>query len=157
MIWVNRTGVKALYLRTFLENSKIYLPWDGYCEDLSSFETIDDYKKLVVAEKGNLNRTSLSNWAGQLFTFAKGMNVGDYVLIPHESSRKYTFAKITGDYHFSGMDQDNLWHSRSIQILINEIPREAFSQSMQYSLGAFRTIFKVKNEDECLSVLKQFM
>ena len=80
----------------------------------------------------------------------------DYILIPHKGSRSYTFGKLVGDYTFCDSNNDALWHSRSFEILLNDIPREAFSQSMRYSLGAYRTIFKVKDEEELLTAINRY-
>ena len=113
-------------------------------------------KNLVRQEKGDVARTSISNWSGQLYTFCWEMKEGDYVLIPHKGSRSYTFGKLVGDYIFCDSNNDELWHSRSFEILLNNIPREAFSQSMRYSLGAYRTIFKVKDEEELLTAINRY-
>lgn len=127
MIWVCRAGMDSIYLDYILNSKKIFLPWQGFKVDLSQYRGREELKSLVRQEKGDAARTSISNWAGQLYTFCWDMNINDYVLIPHKGSRKYTFAKITGDYTFSEKDEKNLWHSRSISITENDIPRNIFS------------------------------
>lgn len=156
MMWVNRAGMKSVYLDYYLSNSRIYLPWEGFQRDLRLFQDLSEYKTLVVEEKGDCNRTTISNLAGQLLSFCCGMSIGDYVLIPHVKSRAYTLAKISGEYEFNPKDKMQLWHSHKIDQIQNNIPREIFSQSMQYSLGAFRTFFKIKNEDECLATIAKY-
>jgi len=155
MIWVCRAGVNSVYLDKFIVESKVYLPWEGFNTDLRSYKSTDEYKTLIIEEKGEHPRTSLSNWAGQLFSLCHAMQKGDYVLIPHKGSRAYTFARITGDYNYCANAKDKLYHSRQIRILMSGIPREVFSQSLQYSLGAFRTIFKVRQEEELLATLRK--
>ena len=155
MMWVCRAGEKSLYLEQFLRDNRIYLPWDGYHFDLSQLKDLSEFKKAVIKEKGDQSRTSISNWAGQLLSFSHEMNVDDLVLIPHRSSRKYTLAKITGAYSFNPSDNRGLFHSRTIDILEDNIPREVFPQSLRYSLGAFRTIFKVKREEEVFASLRR--
>ena len=156
MMWVNRAGMKSVYLDYYLSNSRIYLPWEGFRRDLRLLQNLAEFKTLVEEEKGDCNRTTISNLAGQLLSFCSGMSIGDYVLIPHAKSREYTLAKISGQYEFNPKDEMCLWHSRKIDQIQNNIPREIFSQSMQYSLGAFRTIFKIKNENECLSTIAKY-
>lgn len=155
MIWVCRAGMKSVFLDRFLCESKIYIPWDGFKTDLNLLPTIQEIKELVRSEKGECPRTSIANWSGQLFSFCHVMKEGDYVLIPHKGSRTYTFAKITGKYEYGGESDDCLVHSRQIKIILNNIPRESFSQSLCYSLGAYRTIFRVKQEDELLNALRR--
>ena len=156
MMWIMRAGQKAIFLDKFLSANKIYLPWDGYCTSLESIKEREAFRELVVKEKGVSQRTSISNWAGQLYSFVNEMNVGDYLLIPQAFSRGYILAKIKGEYHFDEHDADSLYHSREIDVLETDIPREIFSQSIQYSLGAFRTLFKVKAEDEVLQTINKW-
>ena len=156
MMWVMRAGQKAVYLDKFLTANKIYLPWDGYRISLDSAESREDFRKIVIEEKGNSERTTISNWAGQLYSFAKEMCVGDYLLIPKAFSRGYILAKLSGDYCFNESDDDALYHSRDMEVICSDIPRDIFSQSIQYSLGAFRTLFKVKAEDEVLLTINKW-
>ena len=71
MIWVCRAGKDSIFLDSFLKCSKIFLPWEGYKVDLSKFDTLQDYRNLVIKEKGELNRTTISNWSAQLFSFCR--------------------------------------------------------------------------------------
>ena len=139
-----------------LKNKKVYFPWDRFKVDLKQYTKREQFKNIVRSEKGDVARTSVSNWSGQLYTFSQEMQVGDYVLIPHKGSRLYTLGKVTGDYSFCDSDENGLWHSRDIEILVTDIPREVFSQSMRYSLGAYRTIFKVRDEEELLTTIIRY-
>ena len=156
MLWVCRPGVNALYYEFFLETKMIYITWEGFKADLSLMSNREQLKKLVIEEKGDATRTSISNWAGQLYSFCQEMTIGDYVLVPSKGSHTYTLAMIDGDYEYNPHSEKKLWHSRRIRILFNDIPRSIFSQSLQYSLGAYRTVFKIKNEDELLHTVKHY-
>ena len=156
MMWVIRAGQDSLYYDKYLETSKVYIPWDGYKMDFSNIKTRSDFRPVVEKEKGTDNRTSVSNWAGQLYNFTQEIERGDYVLIPSRGSHTYCLAKITGDYFFNASDKDELYHSRSIEVIGKDIPREIFSQTVIYSLGAFRTIFKAKHEDEIKKTIKKW-
>ena len=155
MIWVCRAGKSAQYFDEYIENTIISLPWDGFENDLSNFHSLSDFKDLVKAEKGDAHRTSISNWATQIHAFCVEMKIGDYVLIPTYKSQKYALATITGDYKYSENIR-GLRHLREIEIIKKDIPRDVFSQSIQYSLGAFRTIFKPKGEEEILNSIKRY-
>ena len=114
-------------------------------------------KELVIEEKGRVSRTSISNWAGQLYTFCQEMKIGDYVLIPSNSSHQFTFARIAGDYEYNPQNKEGLWHSRDIGIIVDYIPSSIFSKSVRYSLGAYRTIFKAKDEEEILTEINKYI
>lgn len=156
MMWVCRAGQKSIYFDTFVSTKRIYLPWEGYNVDLTNYTDREQFRNLVKKEKGDVARTSISNWAGQLYSFCREMDINDYVLIPYLNSQKYMLSQIIGGYEFETDAHSNLCHSRSIRILVNSIPRSIFSQSLLYSLGAYRTVFKIKKEAELLSEIKKY-
>ena len=86
MIWVCRTGKNSEFIGYYKENQRIYLPWDGYNINLSNYKDIQEYRELVKKEKKTDVRVSISNWAGQLYTFVYGMQKDDYVLLPYKQS-----------------------------------------------------------------------
>ena len=155
-MWVIRAGQNSGFYDKYLKASRVYIPWDGYKFDLSLVNERADFRTVVEKEKKTDNRTSVSNWAGQLYSFTNEMQKGDYVLIPSRGSISYCLAKITGEYRFDEKEPDKLYHSRPIEILLKDIPRDVFSQSVIYSLGAFRTIFKAKHEDEVMNTIKKW-
>ena len=156
MLWVCRAGQKAKYYDRFLEEQKIYLSWDGYQVDLSNYDTMARFRELVAVEKQTDNRTSISNWAGQLYSFVYDMKNGDLVLVPASNSHSFLLAEITGDYHFDENNVDGLFHSRAIKPLVQDVPKEVFTQQLFYSLGAYRTVFKAKQEASVIQAIKKW-
>lgn len=157
MMWVCRAGQKSVYADYYFETSKIYIPWDGFKCSLVGYNSRQELKELVKEEKGDVARTSISNWAGQLFTFCYEMKIGDYVLIPFNHSRNYALVRITGNYMFDPEAEHDLWHSRSVDIIIDSVPNSIFSQSVRYSLGAYRTIFRAKDEEVILTAINNYV
>lgn len=151
MMWLCRPGDKAQYYEKFIQEERIYLAWEGYNVDLREVKDKEHYRKLVSEEKNVDNRTTISNWSGQLINFSTDMQVGDYVVIPNNRKRIYTLAKIAGTYEF--MADSKLHHCRRIEIVKTDIPRDIFSKQVMYCLGAYRTVFKIKLEDEFLQEL----
>lgn len=144
-MWVCRAGKDSIYFDNFMKEKIIAIPWDGYDFSLKEMKKRDELKEIVRKETGFDNATSVSTWAGQIYNFCVEMKKGDYVIIPSFRSRYYVIAKITGEYKYStGTD---LKHTRKIEIVCENIKREDLSQSLQYSLGAFRTIFKVDDKE----------
>ncbi len=156
-MWVCRAGKKSIYAEYYFDTHKIYIPWDGFQCDLTDYKDRQGLKKLVREEKGDVARTSISNWSGQLYTFCYEMETGDYVLIPFNHSRNYALAKIAGEYLYTSCAEHALCHSRDIEIIYNYVPSNIFSQSVRYSLGAYRTIFKAKDEDVILAAIDNYM
>ena len=156
MMWVIRAGQNSVYYDKFLEESKVFLPWTGFKMDLSSFSSRPEFRNLVEKEKGDVHHTSVSNWAGQLYSFTVDAQKNDFVLIPSKGSHTYCLSKITGDYAFNENEPSKLYHSRDIKVILKDIPKRIFSQEIVYSLGAFRTIFKARHEEEIIRAIKKW-
>ena len=152
MIWVCRPGKHGDDFNQVHQYGDIFLAWDGYHLDLHAFSTREQFKKLVIKEKNPSTRSTVSNWAGQLYSFCCEMKKGDYVLVPNHNAKEFLFAQITGGYRYEPTRQYP--HVRKIDVVVEKIPRSLFSQPTQYSLGAYRTIFKVKQEEEILRIMK---
>lgn len=155
-MWVCRAGYQAMYLDLFMQEKRIYLAWRGFNQDLNAFHTIQEAKDLVRNEIKSNNRISVSNRTGQLIAFREWMRINDYVVIPHPRSKAYTLTKIVGDYSYQKESSNDLHHYRQIDILKVGVPRDAFTQELVYSLGAYRTIFKAKHEEEILEVFRSW-
>ena len=156
MLWVLRPGQNSVYFDTFLNEAAVFIPWDGYIASLDDCSDRADFRNRVIKEKGEQNRTTISNWAGQLYSFCIEMKKNDFVLVSQAKSHKYALMRITGEYEYINGKCSNLHHKRSAELMINNIPQEIFSQRVRYSLGAFRTLFKVKQEDEVLEAIKKW-
>ena len=152
MMWVVRSGKAGTHFQKYINDNRIYLPWEGYHMDLSKHKTLAGFRDLVKEEKKPESDTSIANWASQLLSFTQEMSIGDYVLIPGPRSLEYILCTVAGPYEFN--ENSELHHSRKVRLVSNPIPRDAFSVRTQHSLGAFRTIFKVKQEAEILSLVK---
>lgn len=153
-MWICRTGQKSLDISMFLDNNKIYLPWEGYNADFSEYTDLAEFRSIVIQEKNIENRTTISNWSSQLYQFVNGISIDDYVLIPGPQSRHYHLAKVVGNYTYSS--DDKYHHSRNIEFIVKDIPRDIFDQRTQYSLGAYRTLFKAKNEEYIIAKIKEW-
>ena len=155
-MWVCRAGKNAEYLDIFIKSSKIFLVWDGFDVDLSEINEMDSFRNIVQKERGVDNRTSISNWAGQLRAFSKDMCVGDYVLIPDSCSQHFALVKIIGGYSYKAVKENGLVHSHDVEVLVTGIPKSEFSKEIQYGLRAYRTIYKVRNEEEILNIIDKW-
>lgn len=156
-MWVCRAGKNAVFLDYFIEHSSIYLAWEGFKIDLKSVSQKSDYRTIVGKEKNTNNRTSVSNWAGQLNAFANEMQEKDYVLVPYKDSRFFALVRISGPYEYDETNEKQMYHTRKVDICAKNIPKDIFPQSIQYGLRAYRTLYKVKNEDAILRIIIQWM
>lgn len=154
-MWVCRAGKDSVYFDSFTKLKIIALPWAGYRIDLSCIDDREGFKDIVKKETGSDNRTSLSNWAGQMYSFCVEMQIGDYVLIPSLHSQYYVLAVIKSDYQYNRKVSDGLVHFRDVDIIADKINKCDLPQNVQFSLGAYRTVFKCKNEEYILNMAKE--
>lgn len=154
-MWVCRAGKESIHYDLFIENNRIYLPWEGFRQDLSNVTDASDYYKIVADEKKIDSRPKIASLACQLSFFSNQMAIGDYVLVPAKGSKTFTLCRVIGNYKYSPTDE--LPHSRPIEILQSNIDKSIFPQKLQNSLGSFRTIFRVKDEKEVLKIIKMHL
>ena len=155
-MWVCRAGKDAVYLDYFIRKEKIFLAWTGFKTNLSEINGKEEYRSLVSKEMGTDNTISISNWTGQLLAFVKDMQVGDKVLIPYKGSRSFAFVTVMGNYEFNEYDAASLYHSRKVNVIDKIIPADIFPQNIKYGLRAYRTIYKVKNEDYIMDLINKW-
>ena len=91
--------------------------------------------------------TAKNTHLAQVENFYLKMEIGDYVITPSCSSGMYSIGVIVGKYEFD-KSQEYFHHSRKVNWIIHDVPKNEFSQKLQYTLGAFRTIFTIKDFDE---------
>ena len=154
MMWICRSGSTRQLIENSVHDRKIFLAWDGYNVDLSKYRTKEDVCRVIAEEKGINNRKSISNWYRQIYSFVFDMQIGDYVMIPFNHSRQYVLAKIASNYSFDPNNTKNLYHSRDIEIIHENVFREWFPQTVQFSLNAFKTVYKVKVENEVIDIIR---
>ena len=150
-MWICRAGKDACYLSKVLKENRIFLFWDGFQGDYSSLKELREFRDIVQGERAESSKTSISNWAAQLHAFCIGMQCEDYIMIPHYKARYYTLARIIGVYEYN--EAEKFRHSRNIEIVKTDIPKNIFDQSQRFSLNAFRTVYKVREEEELLKTI----
>ena len=151
-MWVCRQGIKAFYLEKAMNDGGIYLAWPEYTESFESYTTIEKCAELVKKHSlQNAHNTSIRNRAGQIYSFRNIMHDGDLVLIPRYRSLSYILARIIGPYEY--IEGGPLYHFRKVEVIVNSIPRDWFPRDIQYSLGAFRTLFIAKRSSEIVEII----
>jgi restriction system protein len=117
--------------------------------DFPSLEGAKDYNavlRLVTTAQPDLKPRVAGAFAGQLWNFALGMEVGDIVVLPRKLTSQVALGKITGPYAYRQIG-DTQRHTRPVQWIRPDVPRTAFGQDLLYSFGAFLTVFNVSRND----------
>lgn len=153
-VWVCRTGSDGRFNDLFFETSKIYLTREDIDYNLAD-QSKDSIIEKMETEMSSAARQTISNIWSQLNIFANKMQINDIVLIPKKGAFSVSVAQIVGEYVFNETLAFPLKHSRKIKILKKDIDTTTFPRDIFHTIGAFRTIFEVKESDRLIAVLKK--
>lgn len=146
-LWLVRAGKYGEHEARFFEDNRIYLTWEGLSTDLSAAKKYDDIKAVMQKHYPSEPARRLGNWSGQLWAFALGMKVGDWIVVPRKAKGTIAVGEITGGYQFDPQPGTIYNHFRSVKWLNADVPRSAFDQDLLYSIGAIMTICEIKRND----------
>ncbi len=148
-LWLVRAGRFGEHEQRFLQDSRVFLTWDGALQDipLTAAKDYDGIKRLVLEAYPTESKNRLQNWAGQIWAFAIPIKVGDWVALPRKTKAAIAFGEVTGPYDYNASGELPYRHSRSVKWLNTDVPRTTLDQDLLYSLGAFMTVCEIKRND----------
>jgi len=146
-LWLVRAGSSGEYENKFLSEGRIYLTWEDLSHDLSKIPDKDELFELLNNVYPDNKVARIRNWRSQIWSFAKEMKTGDWVVLPSKKKAAIHIGEITGDYVNNPKSEDPYYHYRSVKWFATDIPRTNFEQDILYSLGAFLTICRIRKND----------
>ena len=147
-LWLVRAGSHGEYEKKFLEDNRVYLTWEEVDHDLSKVKTRQDVHDLLAKVYPNDKPNTIRNWINQVWSFAKEMNKGDWIVLPSKLKRaSIYFAEITGPYVFDSKAVQAYRHYRTVKWFAKDVPRSIFDQDILYSFGAFLTVCRIERND----------
>lgn len=152
-LWQVRSGKSADYQDIARSQKIIFVDWK--VPDLSNVATIEEMKTIFHrAYKESKDKTIL-NWSHQMWSFAKGIAIGDYVIFPDKRKELYMFGAVESDYQYM-IDLSTLaLHARSVRWLSTDIKRSRIDRDILASLGSIMTVSRIfrNNAEERLKQL----
>jgi restriction system protein len=118
-------------------------------KDVPSLEGAMDYDsvlKRVMESRPQAKPRAAANFAGQLWTFAGDMKLGDIVVLPRKLTSQISLGRVTGPYQYKKVG-DSFRHTRAVKWEQSDIPRTAFEQDLLYSFGAAMTVCNISRND----------
>ena len=113
--------------------------------DLSAYGGNREEIKLALTRlRPNVKPGAVPVNAGVLVRFAQEIAVGDIVIYPSKADRTINIGRVSGDYQYCVDDLKDYPNRRSVEWL-KHYPRNEFRQSALYELGAFISLFRIKN------------
>ena len=144
-LWMVRSGKYGEREQYNREHAIVSIGW----EELPDLRATVDRAQLTQLMRDNYSDKSASaiaNWVGQVWTFAKLIQVGDLVAMPLKSSPAIAFGKVTGDYTFTREPPPGAEHRRSVEWL-RTVPRSAIDPDLLFSFGAIMTVCRIGRND----------
>jgi len=143
-LWLVRAGKHGEQEQEALDSGVVTIGWNEL-PDLSDFKSKNDLTKLYVHIHPKATRNQIANEVGQVWRFAREIEVGDLVALPLKTQSAIAIGKVKGPYEYKEV-ADNIKHTRRVKWL-KTIRRSAFDQDILYSLGAFMTVCRIKRHD----------
>lgn len=145
-LWGVRSGKYGEREALALEQGWAVIGWEE-TPDLATFKDRDALRAALATTYPDEKPKTLSNWESQLWPFARVMVEGDPVVMPLKQRSGFALGRVKGFYAHVEHAGERL-HTRPVE-WVKEVPRSALAQDLQYSFGAFLTVFQVyRNEAE---------
>lgn len=146
-VWVIRAG-RMGENEEFALNSGVYsigFSQERGVADFSDYESLRDY----IHEQGDdWSLQQAASQASQLWHFANDMQVGEMIVLPRRQPRVIAVGTIAGDYSYDpDKSQAPLPHTRKVEWLVEDVPRENFDEDLKRSFGSHRTISQIRKDN----------
>lgn len=146
-LWLVRAGKYGEYEKKFLEENRIYLTWSRLSHDLAELKDREQLRVLLEEIYSDAPKRRLANNLGQIWTFSKRFESGDWIILPSKQKPAIHVAEIKGSYTFDHEGEDPFFHYREIEWIAMDVPRTNFDEDLLYSFGSLMTICKVSRND----------
>lgn len=142
--WLVRAGKYGEQEQDALDQNIITIGWQNL-PDLSQIKDKEQLKTIYAEIYPDEKKRSMANRIGQIWSFLDRIKIGDLVAIPLKTQSSIAIGEVTGNYQYK-KDNPNTKHRRVVDWK-KIIPRSAFDQDIQYSLGAISTIAQIRRND----------
>ena len=112
--------------------------------DLRQYPDRDAFKAAIAEKIPDAKTGAQPVYAGILQRFTHEMQAGDIVVYPSKHDRMVNVGRITGEFAHIIDEADEYPNRRRVEWL-GQFPRSDFSQSALNEIGAFITLFLIKN------------
>lgn len=145
-VWLVRAGKHGESEDEVLNNDIVAIGWIEM-PDLSDIKSRDQLKHRLDEIYPGKKKMAIANEAGQIWTFLNKIKEGDLVVLPSKFHASIAIGKVTGPYRYRTDLSDHTFHTRPVEWIKTDIPRNAFEQDLLYSLGAYMTVCQIKRNN----------
>ena len=145
-VWLVRAGSRGERQDFALDNNMAVVGWDEM-PDLSPLDTRDAMAAACQEAYPGAKPRTVRNWVNQFWAFSKRMAIGDLVALPLKGQDAIAFGRVRGDYCHRPDNPNGAKHTRPVEWITQDTPRERFAQDILYSLGAFLTVCRIERNN----------
>jgi len=145
-VWTVKGGRHGEREERCLEHSVIGGGW----EDIPSLIDVESKEELsALCEKAapSWSTKTRANYVAQLWSLRERMQDGELVVLPLKTSGTIAVGRLSGPYAYRDDLGADFKHTRAVDWLKTDVPRDSFDQDLLYSFGAFLTIGRVQREN----------
>ena len=140
-IWLVKAGYQGMIVDKFRENKKIAVGWNT----LGDFPIGGDWETFRAEVKKRLpddySEQKIGSAAGQLWSFARAMKQGDYVITPIKNTREVLVGKVIGEYKYDPSFDAGHPRTRSVS-WFSPIHWDSIPADLRNSFTIWQTIAK---------------
>lgn len=145
-VWTTKGGRHGEREERLLSHGLIGGGW-GELPSLENVESKSELANVYSMAYPEAAVKTRSNYVGQLWSLLRRMQDGDLVVLPLKTTGTVAVGRINGPYMYRADLGEDLRHTRSVQWIEKDVPRDAFDQDLLYSFGAFLTFGRVRRKD----------
>lgn len=142
--WMIRAGSHGEREAEALKRSLVILGWHEM-PDLAQFTTRRELYAAVRATYPHRSSTVVANWTGQLWRFARVIEIDDFVVVPLKTvTDRVAIGRIAGGYRYRDDAEPGRRHTRTVVWIRPAQPRSEIQQDLRYSLGSLLTVCQLQ-------------
>lgn len=145
-VWLVRAGSQLPRHDFALDKNVVVTGWDEM-PDLSKFTTREQFEAVCKEAHPSQKLNTIRNWSRQLWAFVQRIQKGDLAIMPIKGQNAIAIGRVTGGYEYRPENPAGARHTRAVQWLFQDMPRDRFDQDLLYSLGAFMTVCQIQRNN----------
>lgn len=137
--WLVKAGYQGMIADKFRDQKKMAIGWNS----LGDFPIGGSWEEFRAEVKKRLpaeySENKVGSAAGQLWSFARSMQIGDFVITPVKSSREVLVGQVKGDYKYDPAFDTGHPRTRAVQ-WFSSVPWDTIPSDLRNSFTIWQTI-----------------
>ncbi len=146
-LWMMRCGSHGEFEGKFLADQRVFLTWERLPGNLAELDTKEQVRGVLEEVYPESPRGKISNHTGQIWSFLRRMEPGDWVVVPSRRKPAVHIGEITGECQYDPSADELFRHSRSVKWIAQDVPRSNFPKDILSSFGVLMTICRIAQND----------